>query len=234
MYKSVLASVCVGDKVTEYFECSSGVRQGCVLSPLLFSIFLSELQRELIDCGAKGIDVLGDPLGIFLLMYADDIAIVADNVVDLQKKIDCLEKYCNKYGLKINMDKTKVVVFKNGGFIRKTEKWYLNKSEIKVESCYTYLGVIFSSTLKWTKNVEAISGKALRAVAGIKRLYFKFKTLPVDMVFKIFDAKIKPILLYGSEIWGFQKYDAIEKVHIKICKMILSVGRDVKNDVSLG
>ena len=121
-----------------------------------------------------------------------------------------------------------------GDLTKKSEKWHLSNAEIKVESCYNYLGVILSSTLKWTKNVEALSGKALRAVAGIKRLYFRFKALPVDMVFKIFDTKIKPILLYGSEIWGFQEYDAIEKVHVKICKMMLGVGRDVKNGVALG
>lgn len=68
---------------------------------------------------------------------------------------------------------------------------------------------MFSATLKWTKCVDALSSKALRAVAGIKRLYFKLKLLPVDMVFKIFDNKVKTILLYGSKIWRFHKYDAI-------------------------
>ena len=234
MYKRVMASVCVGDKITEYFDCMSGVRQGCVLSPLLFSIFLSELQTELVQCGAQGIDILGDPLGVFLLMYADDIAIVSDSVLDLQKKINCLEEYCRKWGLKVNMDKTKVVVFKNGGFIKRCEKWFFNSMELKVESCYSYLGVIFSTTLKWNRCVEALSSKALRALAGIRKLYFKLKQLPVDMVFKMFDVKIKPILLYGSEIWGFQKYEAIEKIQIKLCKMVLGVGRDVKNSIALG
>ena len=79
MYQHVKASVRVGSKVTDYFDCMSGVRQGCVLSPLLFSIFLSELQVE-------------------LLGYADDIALVSDSVADLQKKIDCLEHYCIKWG----------------------------------------------------------------------------------------------------------------------------------------
>ena len=239
MYKSVKAAVKVGNKIgphkiTDYFDCLTGVKQGCILSPLLFSMFLSELQLELNTCGARGIDVLGDPLGIFLLMYADDIALVSDSVADLQKKIDCLEQYCAKWGLSVNMGKTKVVVFKNGGFLKRSERWFYAGKQIVVESSYSYLGVIFGSTLNWSRCVENLSGKALKAVAGIKRLYFRLKNLPAETVFKVFDTKVKPILLYGSEVWGCKKFDDIEKVHIKICKMILGVGRDVKNNIALG
>lgn len=234
MYKEVKAAVCVGNKITEYFECISGVRQGCILSPLLFSMFLSELQSDLTKCDARGIDVFADTVGIFSLMYADDIALVADTVIDLQKKVNCLEKYCNKWGLTVNMDKTKVVVFKNGGFVKKSEKWNFGEKEIQVVPSYCYLGVIFSSTLNWSKCVQNLSSKALRAVAGIKKLYFKLETMPSETLFKIFDAKIKPILLYGSEIWGYKQYDYIERVQNKICKMVLGVGRDVRNKIVLG
>ena len=234
MYKSVKTAVKVGNKITDYFDCLSGVKQGCILSPLLFSMFLSELEVELNSCGARGIDTFNDPLGIFLLMYADDIALVSDSIADLQKKINCLEQYCAKWGLTVNMDKTKVVVFKNGGFLKSSERWYYAGKQIIVESSYNYLGVIFGSTLNWSRCAENLSSKALRAVAGIKKLYFRLKNLPADTVFKIFDAKVKPILLYGSEIWGSQKFDDIERVHIKICKMILCVGKDVKNNIALG
>jgi len=74
----------------------------------------------------------------------------------------------------------------------------------------------------------------LKAVAGIKRLYFRLKNLPASTVFSISDTKVKPILLYGSEIWGFQQYHDIEKIQVKICKMVLGVGRDVKNNICLG
>lgn len=234
MYRSVKAAVRVGSKVTDYFECMSGLRQGCIVSPILFSMFLSELQAELYACGGHGVDIFGDPLGVFLLMYADDLALVADSVSDLQKKIDCLEQYCNKWGLVVNMEKTKVVVFKNGGFIKKCERWFFSGQSISVEPSYTYLGVIFSSTLNWAKCIENLRGKALRAVAGVKKLYFRLKTLPADTIFHIFDMKVKPILLYGSEIWGFQRNDDLERVHVKVCKMVLGVGRDVKNHIALG
>lgn len=78
---------------------------------LVLVIFLVELQVELTNSTAQGIDVLSDPIGILLLMYADDLALVSDNVFGLQRKINCLESYCNKWGLSVNMTKTKVVVF---------------------------------------------------------------------------------------------------------------------------
>ena len=234
MYSNVKSSVRIDSKITEYFDCFSGVKQGCVLSPLLFSLFLSELQSELINSTTKGIDIFSDPIGVLLLMYADDLALVSDNVIDLQRKIDCLEKYCNKWGLTVNMSKTKVVVFKNGGFVKESEKWYFGGEKVQVVADYNYLGVIFGSSLNWSKCVKNLSAKARKAVAGIKRLQFTLVSIPVNTLFKIFDTKVKPILLYGSEVWGFQKYDEIEQVQIKFCKSILGVGRDVKNIVAMG
>jgi hypothetical protein len=212
----------------------SGVRQGCILSPLLFSIFLSELQVQFDACGARGIDTFADPVGILMLMYADDIAIVSDSVSDLQKKINCLEMYCKKWGLTVNMSKTNVVVFKNGGFVKNIERWWFGDKQIEVVPWYCYLGIIFSAPLNWSRCTDNLSGKALRAVAGVKRLYYKLRNLPAQTVFKIFDAKVKPILLYGSEIWGFRPCDDIEKVQVKVCKMVLGVGRDVRNSFALG
>ena len=234
MYSEVKSAVRIGTKITEYFECMSGVKQGCILSPLLFSLFLAELNAELEGSTAQGIDIFADPIGVLLLMYADDLALVADNVKDLQRKINCLEMYCEKWGLTVNMSKTKVVVFKNGGFNRQTEKWTYKGDQIQVVADYCYLGVIFGSTLNWAKCVKNLSSKAKKAMAGIKRLHRTLGSIPVSTLFHIFDTKIKPILLYGSEVWGFKKYEDIEKVQVNFCKTILGVGRDVKNKIALG
>ena len=56
---------------------------------------------------------------VLLLKYADDIVLVGETIIQLQRKINILEKFCSKYGMEVNVDKTKVMVFRNGG---KTEK----------------------------------------------------------------------------------------------------------------
>jgi len=75
MYRVVQSAVLVGEEQTEWFDLSTGVRQGCVMSPILFSLFVNGLARE-INKKAVGIAV-GDRR-VRLLMYADDIALLAD------------------------------------------------------------------------------------------------------------------------------------------------------------
>lgn len=57
--------------------------------------------------------------------------------------------------------------------------------------------------------------------------------LPHNTFYKIFDSKIYPIILYGSEIWGYQMYDILERVQIYACKRYLTVGLEAVNSVSL-
>lgn len=79
-------------------------------------------------------------------------------------------------------------------FLFKTcEKWIYAGKQITIEPCCFYLGVIFTSTLMWAKCTDNSSGKALKIFAGIRKLYLK--NIPPDIIFKIIDMKIKPVLL---------------------------------------
>ena len=49
--------------------------------------------------------------------------------------------------------------------------------------------------------------------------------LPIDVTLQLFDAMVVPILLYGSEIWGFQHVEMVEKLHLKFKKMLLSLNK---------
>ena len=72
----------------------------------------------------SGIFVTTNIPNIIALMFADDIANPADTVVQLQRQINA-EDYSNTIGMSINLKKTTVVVFRNGGPLRKSEKWFL-------------------------------------------------------------------------------------------------------------
>ena len=61
----------------------------------------------------------------------------------------------------------------------------------------------------------------------VRRLLVKYFTNKV--LFKIFDTKIKPIILYGSEIWGVKRYEKVDNVHMKFCKIVLNVGKTTWN-----
>ena len=89
----------IGDKRSDQFPVSTGLRQGCVLSPLLFSLYINGLMVELtmkrcgVECG--GLLVPG-------LLYADDTSLFGENVQGLERSLLALEEWCSRWGMKVN------------------------------------------------------------------------------------------------------------------------------------
>ena len=90
LYDDSMSRVWDGCTLSEEFTIKSGVKQGCVLSPVLFSLYLNDLPETL----PGGLTVAG--VSIKILLYADDIVILSDSPVGLQKMIDCLHNYCKQ------------------------------------------------------------------------------------------------------------------------------------------
>lgn len=105
--------------LSETFDVHIGVRQGCILSPFLFSFFINGLATQIERNCSHGIQLHPDMLHIFLLLFADDIVLISSTIKGLQKQINELENYCQNFCLTVNMDKTKVIVFKKGGKLAK-------------------------------------------------------------------------------------------------------------------
>ena len=114
MYKNAKSHVSVGNILSDSFPCQVGVRQGENLSPLLFAIYLNDFKSFLSE-KYEGLTKISDSVQnelnvffkIFCLLYADDTLILAENATQLQKALDGLHSYCNKWSLKVNLDKTK-------------------------------------------------------------------------------------------------------------------------------
>ena len=107
LYEKQLAKVRVAGTHSEWFRIKKGVRQGCVLSPYLFNIVAEMAMRETLE-GLQGGIIIGGRR-ISNLRYADDIVLLAESVIDLQRLINRLDKVSRKFGLLINIDKTKVM-----------------------------------------------------------------------------------------------------------------------------
>ena len=159
---------------------------------------------------------MGDAIKVFLLLYADDIVLVAGTVLELQRKRRFLEKFSDKWGMEVNLTKTQVIVLRNGGKTLKSETFFYLAKKVKVVTYYRYLGLIFSSRNNWSKALLTLGAQAEKALKCIRTMFWKLGHPNVDVAFKIFDNRIVPILLYGSEIWGFESRNQIEKIHFTL------------------
>ena len=87
IYSKVLVAVRHShSSIGGYFESLSGVRQGCMLSPFLFAMFINEFQTMLQNSDVRGIFVGADYVDLLLLLYADDLNLFDDTVIGLQRK----------------------------------------------------------------------------------------------------------------------------------------------------
>jgi hypothetical protein len=235
MYSKLKSAVRLdGNMLTEWFNCTVGTRQGCMISPLMFTFYLNELIERVNNSEIRGIFVTEECPGLCMLCYADDIANCSDTVLQLQKQINEIHNFCIKYGMSVNLKKTKIIVFRNGGKIRKNERWFFGGEKIECVAIYKYLGFLFSSRLKWNKATEQLALQAQKALFKIYKLEKMCQGLSVKTYFELFDKMVVPILCYGSEVWGYEKCESIEIIHRKFCKRVLGSGYSASNAASLG
>ena len=93
---------------TTLFGTLQGVRQGDNLSPTLFNIYLNDHAKELKEL--ELVVALGNTQ-ICILLYADDIVLISENEQNLKKMLDHVGYWCNKWQMKVNIDKTKIIHF---------------------------------------------------------------------------------------------------------------------------
>ena len=117
IYSFVQACVRWGGSISEFFDCSLGLKQGCLFSPLIFSLLKSEVADFVRQIGRHGIQLLPGLEEIFLLLFAGGVVLVSPIPAGLQNQISNLQKASDSLGLTVNLDETKVMIFRKGGHI---------------------------------------------------------------------------------------------------------------------
>ena len=173
------------------------------------------------DSGKNGIFIDDQFDNVCALMYADDMSQISDSIGHLQKLLDTLDTFSMKWGLSVNLSKTNIMVFRNGGTLKKCEKWTFQGTVVKPTTYYKYLGLVMSSRLSWSMAQKTLAAQASKVVGFILSVAQKVQVLPLDMHWHLFDKMVLPILLYGSEIWGSNVHKNIERVQYRYCKYIL-------------
>jgi hypothetical protein len=234
MYANIRAHVKVDSKLTPSILCNTGLKQGDLSSPIIFNIYINELSKIIRETCRGGIFITPDIPNIFCLMFADDVANCADSVINLQLQLNTIDSFCKETGMIVNLKKSEIIVFRNGGPLRHNEKWTYRKNRIRVTSTYKFMGLIFTPKLSWSSATKKLANQARKSVYQIKQFQSHFGKFMHNDYFKIFDSMVTPILTYGAELWGFECNKHIEQVHSKFCKDFLGVNTFVNDSMALG
>lgn len=235
MYACAKSCVSIAGTESDFFQCYQGLRQGQNLSPLLFSLYLNDLEHYLLSNGSFSLDIFNDSLEVYLklivLLYADDTVLFATSQEMMNDSLYLFSNYCDTWQLQINYSKTKVIVF--GDRVNRPRQIEIKGNRIDVVNEFKYLGVIFHKNRKFASMKKHVVEQAKKALFS---LYQKTRNLDLttECQLKLFDHTILPILTYGSEIWCFGDLTMVEKVHTDFLKRILKVKSSTPNVMLYG
>ena len=181
------------NQLSEEIEFEKGVPQGSPLSSLLFNIYVRDL---------------GYVNQLNISQFADDIVIwvIGDKIETIQRELNSKLKIINKIITSIDLEfapnKCIVTTF--------TKKWknikepniMLNGIKLKNTKSAKYLGIIFDSKLTWKNNTSYIVKKVNKRIGALKCLSRKSNNIHQSDMLNLYKLFIRPVLEYGSEIWG--------------------------------
>ena len=207
--------------------CKNGLFQEEVLSPILLFMYVNDCESHLLSDHCPHVEI--QMLNLFLIMYVDDMVLLAETPEGLQKLLDSLSKYNHTWDLTLNTNKTKIVVFRNGGKLRDNEKWYYNGCQLESVNKFNYLGILFFYNGKFSRTQKRAAEQGRKALFSILNVcnknYFNIETM-----LSVFDTYFNTVLSYGSEVWGFHPGRDVEKIHLLFCKKLLGLRKGTCND----
>ena len=161
LYNGVRAAVRINGLLTDWFEVGVGLKQGCLLFPVLFNLYLNDFIQEV-----KALDV-GVALGeerVAVLCYANDIVLLAEREEDMQSLLNCLDNWCRRWEMKVNNAKTKIVHFRPQSIVKTNTTFVCGDEQLDIVSQYKYLGLLFTEYLEYDKMAKKVAESANRAL----------------------------------------------------------------------
>ena len=194
IYSNAECAVVVNKQITNWFKVKVGVRQGCLLSPVLFNIFLEFVMDEL-----KSLD---DHLELkenmsTELRYADDTTLVATIFEKLEISTAELETACSKWGMKINASKCKTIS-------DSAVPIQINNENVENVSDFVFLGSNVPGT---TNDIKRRLGLASSSFGRLRDQIWRNKDISLKLKLRLYNALIVPIAIYASETWTLKKSD---------------------------
>ena len=170
---------------TDNIDIGKVVRQGCILSPLLFNIYVENIMREAFEEWKRGIGIGGRM--VTNLRYADDTTLLAGTKEDLVELVGRVRRTSEKAGLYLDVGETKVMNIGDIGEVTVEGK------DIEVVTKFVFLGTLITDDGLCEKEVRRRIAMEKAAMGGLTSIW-KNRGLTLEM-------KVFPIVLYGAETW---------------------------------
>ena len=205
MYSNVRMRVRLKGGLSANIPAEAGVMQGDSLSPLLFGLFMDRIEQYL--CARLGHDVGVRIAGriVHVLLYADDLALMAETPEQLQCMLDCLADFCSACMMTVNIPKSKIVCFNRQNAPRAMPVWIYGGQKVPVVSEFKYLGLLFHEA-GGCGGVKGARDRQLKASKfAAHELLRRCQALGLKHVHTLcylFNALVKPIASYGCEVWA--------------------------------
>lgn len=225
------------------FEDELGVRQGCLLSPDLYIVFVNDLLVHLENSGI-GIQV-GDyttPGRVPGVMYADDLVLMAESEEDLQRLLDLISEYARKWRFRFNCGraKTEVIVFNKRFAPDSPREFYIGcdaqRQRVREVDAYKFLGVRLDENMSWRslhEHLKSTAEKKLRWLYGSAGR-FHGTAMPPRFVSKLWLAVGRPALEYASEVCGHVFPAYLEVYQRTLAKRTLGAPRNAWGPAAVG
>ena len=137
LYDKATSAVHVNGSIEECFRTTVGVRQGCLLSPTRFNIFLERIMSDTLEEYDGKVSI--DGRNITNLRFADDIDALAEEEQELEALVESLDKTCTRYEMEISAEKTKLMTNSANGIQRETK---IKVQKLGTVTRFMYLGAV--------------------------------------------------------------------------------------------
>ena len=201
MYWKQTAAMRVNNTIGRFQKIEMGVRQGCVMSPDLFSLYTEYIMRNIEDM--PGIKVGG--CNINNLRYADDTVLIAGSEQELQALLDKVVKESENKGLSLNKKKTEIMVVSK--YIANTPprcNIIINDTKLAQVEKVKYLGTLLTSEGRCLSEIRSRTAQAKSAFQKMRTILCN-RRLSMQTRIRVLRCYIEPILFYGCEAWTVNK-----------------------------
>jgi len=196
------------------------------LSPIIFGIYIDKLERCLEEASCTGTNLVG--IFVILLLYVDDIVILARSASEIHHQLRFLKDLCSNMGMSVNTNKTKVMIIKS----KKDTyaNFFYDNNNLEEVSSYKYLIIDIHHKIIWNYSIDKWINRGWKAHFFLENNCKSTNLMMWDKKKFLFETLVTPVILYSCEVWGCnisrESWIKIEKIQKCFITYNLKIKRD--------